>query len=113
MSGADSDADRPDELTERYRAASAADPAQPSDSVREAVFAYARTVAAEQAPHRVTIARVRSPAANDSSWRFRAAASVIVAVFATLLAWHFHTPAPVRETGPNPATSEVAASKQP
>jgi len=113
MSGADSDADRADELTERYRAASAADPARPSDSVRESVLAYARTVVADQAPRGISIARLRRPAANDSSWRLSAAASVIVAVFATLLAWHFHPPAPVRETGPNPATSEVAASKQP
>ena len=111
MSGADSDADRPDELTERYRAASAADPARPSDSVRESVFAYARTVAADQAPRGIT--RLRSPAANDSSWRLSAAASVIVAVFATLLAWHFHTPAPLRGTAPNPAASEVTASNQP
>ena len=110
MSGADSDADRPDELTERYRAASAADPARPSDSVREAVFAYARTVAADQAPRGIT--RPRSRAAHDSSWRLSAAASVIVAVFATLLAWHFHTPAPVRGTEPNPAASEVAADNR-
>jgi len=110
MSGADSDADRPDELTERYRAASAADPARPSDSVRESVFAYARTVAADQAPR--GIMRMRSRAANDSSWRLSAAASVIVAVFATLLAWHFHTPAPVRGTEPNPAASEVAAGNK-
>ena len=111
MSGADSDADRPDELTERYRAASAADPARPSDSVRESVFAYARTVAADQAPRGIT--RLRSPAAHDSSWRLSAAASVIVAVFATLLAWHFHTPAPLRGTAPNHAASEVTASNQP
>jgi hypothetical protein len=110
MSGADSDADRPDELTERYRAASAADPARPSDSVRESVFAYARTVAADQAPR--GIMRMRSRAANDSSWRLSAAASVIVAVFATLLAWHFHTPAALRGTEPNPAASDVAASSQ-
>src|SRR5215472_14642412 len=105
MSGADSDADRADELTERYRAASAADPARPSDSVREAVFAYARTVAADQAPRGAATVRMRGPAASNSSWRFRAAASVIVAAFATLLAWHFHTPAPVRRTEPNPAAS--------
>jgi len=112
MSGADSDADRPDELTERYRAASAADPARPSDSVREAVFAYARTVAADQAPRGVTTARMRRPAANDSSWRLSAAASVIVAAFATLLAWHLHTPAPVRDTLLNPAASDVAADHE-
>jgi hypothetical protein len=111
MSGADSDADRPDELTERYRAASAADPARPSDSVRESVLAYARTVAADQAPRDIT--RLRSPAANDSRWRLSAAASVIVAVFATLLAWHFHAPAPVRGTAPNPAASQVTARNQP
>ena len=113
MSGGDFDADRADELTERYRAASAADPARPSDSVRESVFAYARTVVADQASRGVTSARTRRPAANDYSWRLSAAASVIVAVFATLLAWHFLTPAPVRDIGPSPAAAEVAASNQP
>jgi len=113
MSGADSDADRADEITERYRAASAADPVRPGDSVRESVFAYARSVVADQAPRGVTSAHTRRPAANDSSWRLSAAASVIVAVFATLLAWHLHRPAPMRDSGPDPATSELAASKQP
>jgi len=113
MSGADSDADRADELTERYRVASAADPARPSDAVRESVFAYARTVAADQAPRGISIARLRRPAANYSSWRLSAAASVIVAFFATLLAWHFHAPVPVRDTAPNPATSDVAATSPP
>jgi hypothetical protein len=112
MSGADSDADRANEITARYRAASAADPERPSDSVRESVFAYARSVVADQAP-RGTSAHTRRPAANDSSWRLSAAASVIVAVFATLLAWHFHRPAPMRDTGPNKAASELAASRQP
>ena len=113
MSGADSDADRADEITERYRAASAADPVRPGDSVRESVFAYARSVVADQAPRGVTSAHTRRPAANDSSWRLSAAASVIVAVFATLLAWHLHRPAPMRDSGPDPATSELSASKQP
>jgi hypothetical protein len=108
MSGTNSDADRADELTERYRVASAADPSRPSDSVRDSVFAHARTVVADQAPRGISIARLRRPAANDSYWRLSAAASVIVAVFATLLAWHLHTPVPVR----NPTTSDVAASNQ-
>jgi hypothetical protein len=110
MSGAGSDADRADDLTERYRAASAADPARPGDWVQESVFTYARTVVADQAPRGVTSAR--RPAANYSHWRLSAAASVIVAAFATLLAWHFRVPAPVRDTGPNPATAEVTASNQ-
>jgi hypothetical protein len=113
MSGVHSDDDRPDDLTERYRAASAADPAAPSDAVRKSIFAYARTVAADSATHRVAAAARHRPAANDWSWRISAAASVIVAGFATLLAWHWHAPRRVPEQEPSPSSSQVAAHNPP
>ena len=113
MSSADSDDDRADELTERYRAASAVDPARPSDAVRESIFACARTAAVDHATHGLSTAHRRRPAANDSSWRIRAAASVIVAGFATLLAWHLHAPTRVPEQEPNQLSSQVAAHNPP
>jgi Ankyrin repeats (3 copies) len=113
MNGADSDDDRADDLTERYRAASAADPARPSDSVRQSIFAHARAVAVDPATRGMTTARIRRPAANDVSWRLTAAASVIVAGFATVLAWHFHRPTALPAQEPNPTPSNIAAHNQP
>ena len=94
MSGADSADDRADELAERYRAASAADPTRPSDSVRLSILAHARTVAADAVTRGAAPGRTRQPAANGFSRRLAAAASVNVAGFATVLAWHFHAPTP-------------------
>lgn len=123
MSRADSDDDRADELTERYRAASAADPARPSDAVRESIFAYARTAAVDHATQGMVGAPRRRPAANDPSWRIRAAASVIVAGFATLLAWHLRVPTPSPQQEPHaspsprdaysPPVTETTVSAQP
>lgn len=113
MSGAHSDDDRADEFTERYRAASAADPARPSDALRESIFAYARTVAVQHATRGLTTARRRRSAASDSSWRIRAAASVVVAAFAALLAWHSYTPAPIPHREPNSSRSQVDALNPP
>jgi len=113
MSGAHPDDDRADELTERYRAASAADSARPSHAVRDSIFAHARTVAADRATRGMASARRRRLAANDSSWRISAAASVIVGGFATLLAWHLHAPTRVPEQEPNQLSSQVAAHNPP
>jgi len=113
MSGAHSDDDRADELTERYRAASAADPVRPSDAVRDSIFAYARNIAVGHATHDMTRHLRRKPAASDSSWRISAAASVIVAGCATLLAWHLQTPTRVPEQARNPSPSEVAPQNTP
>jgi hypothetical protein len=113
MSDAHPDDDRADELTERYRAASAADSARPSHAVRDSIFAYARTVAADHATRGMANAPRRRPAANDLSWRISAAASVIVAGFATLLAWHLHAPTRVPEQEPNQLSSQVAAHNPP
>ena len=92
MNDAHPDDDRADELTERYRAASAADPARPSHAVRDSILAYARTVAADHATRGVASAARRRPTANVFSWRISAAATVIVAGFATLLACTVHRP---------------------
>ena len=107
------DDDRADDLTERYRAASAADPARPSQAVRDAIFAYARTVAADHETRGVASAARRRPAANDFRWRISAAASVIVAGFATLLAWHLHAPTRVPGQEPSQLSSQVAAHSPP
>ncbi|HVN45689.1 MAG TPA: ankyrin repeat domain-containing protein [Steroidobacteraceae bacterium] len=79
MSGEDL-TDGADDLTERYRAASARDAARPGEAVRQAILAHARSVANE-APRR-------------STWHVGLAASVIVGGLASLLAWHARPPAP-------------------
>jgi cytoskeletal protein RodZ len=109
MNGAHPDDDRADELTKRYRAASAADPARPGHAVRDSILAYARTVAADRATHGMARAPRRRPAASDFGWRISAAASVIVAGLATLLAWHSHAPTRVAEREPNSLSPQVAA----
>jgi hypothetical protein len=111
MSSADSE-DRADELTERYRAASAGDPARPSDAVRQSILAHAGTVAMDHARQRMASGRSQRPAANDSSWRVRVAASVIVAGLATVLAWRSHSPTPVPAPRPNPSSSSLSAHSQ-
>ena len=105
--------DRADELTERYRAASAADPARPGHAVRDSILAYARAVAADHATRGVASAARRRPAAIAFGWRVSAAASVIVAGFATLLAWHLHAPTRVPEQQPHQLSSQVGAHSPP
>jgi hypothetical protein len=111
MSRPDPD-DRPDDLTERYRAASDQDPARPSDAIRQSIFAHARMIAAGQTvePTRSRVTRRR--AANDSSWRLTVAASVIVTGLATVLAWHFHARGPAPGQRPDAASWNIAADKQ-
>ena len=113
MSRAHPDDDRADELTERYRAASAADPARPSHAVRDSIFAYARAVAGDRAARRIASAPRRRTAANDFSWRISAAASVIVAGFAALLVWHLRAPTRVAEEEPGQPPAQVAAHNPP
>lgn len=113
MNDAHPDDDRADELTERYRAASAADAARPSHAVRDSIFTYARTIAADHAARGMSSAPRRRPAANDFSWRISAAASVIVAGFATLLAWHWHAPTRVPEEEHSQVSSQAAAHNPP
>ncbi|MBV9724442.1 MAG: hypothetical protein JO299_04640 [Gammaproteobacteria bacterium] len=86
MKAADHD-DRPDELTERYRTAAAADPTRPSDAVRESILARARAVASDRAPPPRALPKIKS-AASSLRWPISAAASVMVATLAAVLAWH-------------------------
>jgi hypothetical protein len=80
--------DRPDELTELYRTAAAADPTRPSDAVRESILAHARTLARDRAPSPpTTLPPVRS-GVTRWRWPISAAASVMVATLAVVLAWH-------------------------
>jgi hypothetical protein len=110
MSRPDPD-DRPDDLTERYRAASAQDPARPSDAIRQSIFAHARMVAADQRVERTRSHGTRRRAANDPSWRLAIAASVIVTGLATILAWHFHARGPVPGQRPDAASWDINADK--
>ena len=111
MSRPDPD-DRPDDLTERYRAASAQDPARPSDAIRQSIFAHARMVAAGQTVARTGPPGTRGRAANDPSWRRAIAASVIVTGLATVLAWHFHARGPVPGQRPDAASWNSGADKR-
>jgi len=104
--------DRPDDLTERYRAASAQDPARPSDAIRQSIFAHARMVAAGQTGERTGSHGTRPRASNDSSWRLAVAASVIVTGLATVLAWHFHARGPAPGQRPDAASWNIAEDKR-
>jgi hypothetical protein len=111
MSRPDPD-DRPDDLTERYRAASAQDPARPSDALRQSIFAHARRVAADQTVERAGSHGTRPRAANDPGWRLAIAASVIVTGLATVLAWHFQARNPVPGQRPDAASSNIGADNR-
>lgn len=63
-------------LSERYRQASAADGSRPSDAVRAAIRAEARLQATERAAKPTVLPN--APAANDSHWRLRAVAGLVV-----------------------------------
>ena len=99
MSNADPENDRAEDLTRLYRAANATDADRPGDAVRQSILAHARTVARDHAAH-ASMKPARRGTANHSSWAMAAAASVVVAGFATLLAWHLHplTPQSSRQT---------------
>ena len=74
------------ELLARYRRASDADAAGPSETVRMAILAESRRVAAElakQAPQQPF--DVSRPAANDSRWKITAFGTVGAALLAALL----------------------------
>src|SRR5215470_3152581 len=111
MSRPDPD-DRADDLTERYRAASAQDPGRPNDAIRQSIFAHARMVAAGQTVARTGSPGTRTRAANDPRWRRAIAASVIVTGLATVLAWHFHARGPAPGQRPDVASSNIGADKR-
>ena len=75
-----------EELLARYRRASDADAAAPSESVRSAILAESRRVAeelAKRAPQRPF--DVSRPAANDARWKITAFGTVGAALLAALL----------------------------
>lgn len=97
--------DEADQLAERYRGASAADPSRPGDAVRTAVAAEARAQAAARTAAggraRIDGARV---AANDSHWPIRAAAGLAVVAAGALIAVQIS-----RHPDPEVLTAQVAA----
>jgi hypothetical protein len=104
-----------EELLARYRRAGA-DAAGPSDTVRAAILAESRRVAAElakQAPPRTF--DVSRPAANDSRWKIPAFGTIGAALLAALLFapryWENAPPAQV-SMAPAPAPASVAAQAQ-
>jgi hypothetical protein len=123
----------PDELTERYRRASAADPSRPGEAVRSAIAAQARTEAAARAA-RGGLAPIepKARAVKDSHWPLRAAAGLAVVAIGALIAFRitqraqpgpasaYVIPAPQAEPSPmpafaavdRPATGNIAASAE-
>ena len=70
--------DDADQLTDRYRRASAADPSRPGDAVRAAIVTEARAQVVERAAGSgKTPLDIAAPVANDSHWPVRAAAAQI------------------------------------
>jgi hypothetical protein len=79
---------KPDEdsdLIERYRLASQAQGAIPSESAREAILAEGRRVAAQRAEAARQAFDTQQPAANQPRWRLAAYGSLGAAVFAVVL----------------------------
>jgi hypothetical protein len=76
----------PDELIEAYRRASAADGQRPAQHVRETILARARHLAhaAGSATEHATASA--TPAANDSQWKWKAAAGLAAVGLTGLLA---------------------------
>jgi hypothetical protein len=74
-----------DDLIERYRRASAADPSRPSAHVRESILAHARDLAASRAAASALQRLARRGAANEPNWKLRLAGTLAVAGVAGLL----------------------------
>ena len=103
-----------EKLLARYRQASAADAAGPSDAVREAILAESRRVAdelAKQAPPRPF--DVSRPAANDSRWKITAFGTAGAALLAALLFapryWENAPPAQMSAVSSAPAPAATQA----
>jgi hypothetical protein len=77
----------PDDLDREYHRASAADDSRPSERVRAAILEHARK-GIGQSPGQVSVPGVdlSVPAANDSRWRWQAAAGIAAVGFAGVLA---------------------------
>jgi hypothetical protein len=104
------------ELLARYRRASDADAAGPSDAVRAAILAESRRVAEEFAkPAPRQPFDVSRPAANDSRWKIPAFGTLGAALLAALLFapryWE-NAPPPHVSMPPPPAAASAAAQVQ-
>jgi hypothetical protein len=110
----DIDDDAADELTLRYRRASASDPSRPSLQTRAAIGAQARTAMtfrSSRAADEAALAQLESsPAANDSRWKLRAVAGLAGVGLAGLLATQAFHQAPRQDP---PGTGLVAQSISP
>ena len=112
-----------EELLARYRRASEADAAGPSDAVRDAILAESRRVAGNLAKQTAQSGfDVSRPAANDSRWKIPAFGTLGVALLAALLFapryWE-HTPparvsmAPQSSPASTATHAESAPARQP
>lgn len=101
-----------DALLQRYREANAHDIARPSAALRENVLAHARAVAASRLETPPPTAR---PAANDSTWTWRALGSLAVIGLVGLLVLQFDRGTPEEQelalgTGSARPAAETAAA---
>jgi hypothetical protein len=102
--------DKPDELDDLYRRASALDPSRPSELVRQTVLARAAELAALRAakPAHLHVDPTRA-AGNQARWRPAVVGTLAAAALAGLLiAPHFLTP-----TAPPPTASQPAQGPRP
>jgi hypothetical protein len=110
----DIDDDAADELTLRYRRASAGDPSRPSQQTREAISAQARKVMTHRttrAADEAALAQMEAlPAANDSRWKLRAVAALAGIGLAGVLAVQTFRQAPKLDA---PAARESAQPNAP
>ena len=111
-----------DELTQRYREASAQDTRRPGDHVREIVRAHAQNVIASTSDDAARPLDTRTPAANQSRWKISLLASIALAGITGLLVLQFDRGAPEekelvygRPDAPSAAPSPVppAAKSEP
>jgi hypothetical protein len=105
------------QLLERYRKASDADPAAPTDAVRAAILAEARRVAEQSASSPQPVFDTSQPAANQPRWRMAAFGTLGAALLAALIVaprlWE-HPPDPLTATNqPAPAMSAPADAAPP
>ena len=77
---------RPDQLIEAYRRASANDASRPSEPVRASILAQSKHIAASQSNAAARSLAPTAPAANESRWKWKLAASLAALGIAGLLA---------------------------
>ena len=116
------DDDAPDALTREYRRAHADDQLRPAAATRAAILAEARRVAAQVTPSARPVPPL-PPAANDTWWNWKAAASIAVMALAGVLSWRVFRTEPLLQQAPasapasatleSPASAARAAAEPP